>query len=179
MATTKKKVLYIVLAVVLVIVLFIVISLWRLGLFASPELALEERGPLHYCYIDKTGPFSEIPTAWAEIDKLAEQQGIEYLQRCGMYLDNPSQVAEEEMRWRAGFLVADSIAVEEPLQLMVLPQAEYIVARIEANPMVAAFKTYPALEKWITENYYTVVGAAIEIYNEGYVESMFPVIPAQ
>ena len=83
------------------------------------------------------------------------------------------------MRWRAGFLVADSIGVEEPLQFMVLPQAKYIVAKIEANPMVAAFKTYPALEKWVKENKYTVVGAALEIYNEGNVESMFPVIPAQ
>jgi effector-binding domain-containing protein len=42
--------------------------------------------------------------------------------------------------------------------------------------MIAPFKTYPAMNEWLTSNPYDVIGEAYELYHEnGVVEVLFPV----
>ena len=176
MASKGTKIALIILGVVLVIAIAFVILLWYVGLFASPELAVAERGPYHYVYIDKTGPFAQVPLGQQEADSLVRQQNIEAGIACGMYLDDPSQVGQENLRWRVGFIVGDSVKTMEPLKFMTIAGGEYLVASIKAHPMVAPFKTYPAIHAWLAENPYDAIGAAYELYNDnGMVEVLFPV----
>jgi len=176
MASKGTKIALIILGIVLIIVIAFVVILWYVGLFATPELAIAERGPYHYVYIDRTGPFAEIPLGQQQADSLVKQQNIEVGIPCGAYLDDPSQVAQGNLRWRVGFIVSDSVETIDPLKFMTIAGGEYLVASIKAHPMVAPFKTYPAIEKWLTVNPYDVAGAAFELYNEnGVVEVLFPV----
>lgn len=176
MASKGTKIGLIILGVVIIIAIAIVIILWKVGMFAAPELAIEEKGPYHYFYIDRTGPFSEIPKGYQQVDSLIKQQNIEPGISCGSYLDNPSNVAQANLRWRVGYIVADSIDTMEPLKFKTIAHGQYLVASIDAVPMVAAIKTYPAMNEWLTKNPYDVIGEAYELYNEnGIVEVLFPV----
>lgn len=178
MASKARKIILIILAVFLLIVLVIAILLWRAGLFAEPEISLDSRGPLHYVYVERTGPFREVPQGYKQADLLIEQQNIEVGLACGSFLDNPADVEQDKLRWRAGYLVTDSVFVEEPLHFLTIIEGLYLVASIKANPMVAPFKTYPAMTKWLSANAYTVVGPAYELYHEdGLIEVLFPVKP--
>jgi len=176
MASKGTKIALIILGVVIVIVIAFVVILWYVGLFATPELALSEKGPFHYVYIDRTGPFTEIPLGYQKVDSLIKQQNIEVGIACGAYLDNPSQVGQQNLRWRVGYIVGDSVETIGPLNFMTIEGREYLVATIKAIPMVAAIKTYPAIDEWLAVNPYDVIGEAYELYNEnGIVEVLFPV----
>ena len=179
MASKARKIILIILAVFFLIVLVVSILLWRAGLFAEPAISLDSRGPFHYVYVERTGPFREVPQGYKQADSLIKKQEIGVGLACGSYLDNPANVAQEKLRWRAGYLVADSVLVEEPLHFLTITEGLYLVASIKANPMVAPFKTYPAMTKWLSANAYTVVGPAYEMYHEdGLIEVLFPVKPA-
>jgi len=176
MSPKGKKILAVIAGIFLVIVLLILLGAWKAGIFADPEITLELRGPYHFVYIQKTGDFSKISAAYKEAGELFEDQSIDKGTACGMYLDDPAMVEADDMRWRVGYLVKDSVDVNTPLEFLSIPNAEYAVASIEAHPMVAPFKTYPALQKWVQTSDYQFVGPAYEIYNEdGIIEVLFPV----
>ena len=178
MASKGTKIALVILAVVFVLIIALVILLWYVGLFATPEITIDERGPYHYVYIDRTGPFSEIPMGYVQVDSLVKQQDIETGIACGAYLDSPSQVEQANLRWRVGYVVYDSIETLEPLMFKTIVNREYLIASIKAHPMVAPFKTYPAIEEWLKANPYDVDGdeEAYELYNDnGVIEVLFPV----
>ena len=176
MSPKGKKVLTIVFAIIIVIGLLLLTGAWKAGIFADPEITLELRGPYHYVYIQQTGDFSKISMAYKEADELFKDQSLDKGTACGMYLDDPAMVQPEDMRWRVGYLVKDSVIVNTPLEFLSIPNAEYAVASIDAHPMVAPFKTYPALEAWVKTSEYQFVGPAYEIYNEnGTIEVFFPI----
>lgn len=180
MASKGTKIFLIILAVLAVIVIIIAVVLWKVGVFATPEIVLGQKGPYHYVYVDRTGPFSEIPQGYKQADSLIRKQNIETGIACGSYLDNPSKVDQKDLRWRIGYIVADSIEVTEPLTFLTIPNHQYLIATIKAHPMIAPFKTYPAMEKWIAERTFTIVGPAYEFYNEdGVIEVLFPVKPKE
>ncbi len=175
--TKKGKTIFLsVLGVIVVIVLFIVVSLWQSGVFSSPELTLETRPAHMYIYIERTGPFSEINKAKNELQKMVNDQKLPVKIPCGVYFDDPAQTKNEQLRWRIGYTVEDSLSVSAPIKQDTIPAQLVIVASIKAHPMVAPFKTYPALENWVAEKGYKIIGPAYEFYYEdGVVEAMFPV----
>lgn len=175
MASKGKKILLIILAVIVLIVLIFGVSMWRAGVFASAEVFTDQRGPFNFVYLERTGPFSEIPAAHNTVDSLFQNQNIKKGLAAGMYLDDPAMVQSSEMRWRVGYLVEDSLVVEPPLEFIRIHQKEFLIATIKANPMVAPFKTYPALKEYRQKNSYKTGNYALEIYYEdGHIEAMFP-----
>jgi len=178
MASKGMKILYWFLGILAVIIIVLVIVLSTLGVFTKPELALKEAGPYHFIFSEHKGPFTEISAVFTEMDLYATEANLVYLHRAGMYLSDPERVPQEQLEWRVGFIVQDSVAVPENLKFETLPKASYIIATIEAHAMIAAFKNYPALEKWVRDNNYQITGPALEIYTDnGMVKSMFPVTP--
>lgn len=175
MSPKGKKILTIIFAIIIVIGLLLLAGAWKAGIFEEPVITVELRGPYHYVYIQKTGDFSNIPNAYKEADDLFKENSLEKGTACGMYLDDPAMVEAEDMRWRVGYLVEDSVAVNTPLEFLSIPNAEYAVASIDAHPMIAPLKTYPALQKWVQTSDYQFTGPAYEIYNEdGIIEVLFP-----
>jgi predicted transcriptional regulator YdeE len=113
---------------------------------------------------------------YIQLDSLIAQQDIETGIACGAYLDDPSKVDQANLRWRVGYIVNDSTDTIEPLMFKTIENREYLIASIKAHPMVAPFKTYPAINEWLAANPYDVAGEAYELYNEnGVVEVLFPV----
>jgi effector-binding domain-containing protein len=178
MASKGTKIALWVVGILLVLAIIIAVVLWKVGLFATPEVSLQERGPYNYVYVERTGPFQDIPKGYQQVDSLVKQQNIDVGIRCGAYLDDPTKVAQNNLRWRVGNIVQDSMEVTEPLMCLTIEQHQYLVASIHANPMIAPFKTYPAIEKWLSENPYEAVGPAYELYqDDGLIEVLFPVDP--
>ena len=176
MIVTAKKIVITILVVIVLVIAALFVAAWNYGVFAKVEISVEDRGPFHFVYLQKQGPFSEISAAWEEAEALFEEQQLAKGIGCGEYLDDPALVEAEELRWRVGFLVPDSVSVKEPLSYKRLPQHTYVIATVKAHPMVAPFKTYPALEEWGKTSAYQFVGMAYELYpDEGVVEVLFPV----
>ena len=176
MSAKVKKILIIIISVIVVLAIGFVILLYRAGVFADPEVALSERGPYAYVYMSETGSFENFYNAQQELDKIVKEENISVDIPCGVFLDDPAKVQQANLRWQVGYLVQDSVSVDPPLEFSVIPKGTYVVASIKAHPAVAAFKTYPALNKWIKQNKYKVTGYALELYQkDGLVEAMFPV----
>jgi len=180
MSKKTKIIIFSVIAVIVIVVLIISGTLYNLGYFNKVQISTGQAGPYHYVYIDKTGPFSEIPKAQIELDKLIRTRDIKTLESCGQYLDDPSTTTQNQLRWRLGYIIGDSITVDEPLNYRFIAEDYFVIATIKAHPMVAAFKTYPLLEKWIIENNSQIIGPALEIYtSDGFVKSMFPIVKSE
>jgi len=176
MTAKGKKIILIILSIIVVITIILLVFLYKAGVFANPDVTLSERGPFAYVYMANTGSYQKFFNAKEEIDKIISKQRIKTGTPCGVFLDDPGKVNQEDLRWQVGYLVQDSLVVEPPLRFGRIPAAQSVVASIKAHPAVAAFKTYPALTKWIEENKYRISGYAIELYNkDGVVEAMFPV----
>ncbi len=176
MSSTGKKILIGILVFAGIIIIAIVVALWRAGMFAEPEIYVAERGPWHYVYTARTGSFKEIPKVFEEVNTYLDANNIDYGIGCGAYLDDPSKVEQENMRWRAGYLVKDSVQVDDPYVFETIPRQNFVVAAIDAHPMIAPIKTYPAINKWVAENDYAVKDHAYELYQEdGMIEVLFPV----
>ena len=178
MASKGTKIALIILGVVLIIAIAFVVMLWYVGLFATPELAIAEKGPYYYVYIDKTGPFTEFPVVQQQVDSLVKHQNIKAGIACGTYLDDPAKIAQQNLNWRVGYIVVDSVKVEEPLNFMTIARDQYLDALIKANPMVAPLRTSPAIHKWLTDNPYdaSTESEAYALYHEnGVVEVLFPI----
>ncbi len=176
MSAKVKKVLIIILSIIVVLAIGVVILLYRAGVFADPQVTLGERGPYSYVFMSQTGSFENFYNAQQDLDKIVQEESISVGILCGVFMDDPAKVKQEDLRWQVGYLVKDSLSVDPPLEFSVIPKGLYAIASIKAHPAVAAFKTYPALNKWIKENNYKVMGPALELYREdGVVEAMFPV----
>ncbi|MEJ2543382.1 MAG: GyrI-like domain-containing protein [Calditrichaceae bacterium] len=178
MASKGTKIALIILGVVLVIAIAFVVLLWYLGVFATPELEVAEKGPYQYVYIDRTGPFTEVPMGQQQVDSLVNQQNIEVGIACWPYLNDPAQITQQNLKWRVGYIVADSVDVAEPLQFMTIARDQYLVVSIKANPMVAIVKTSPAIHEWLAANPYDAIQdrEAYALYKDnGVIEVLFPV----
>ena len=176
MTKKGKTILLTILGIIVVVVLFVGVSLWQSGVFSSPELKLETRPAYLYIYLERSGPFSEINKAKNDLQKMVKEQKLPVKTPCGVYFDDPAQSKNQQLRWRIGYTVEDSLTFSPPLKMDTIPAQRVIVASIKAHPMVAPFKTYPALEKWVAENGYRITGPAYEFYyDDGLVEAMFPV----
>lgn len=176
MASKGKKILTIILALIVLIIFVLLIGAWHYGVFESVKITVEKRGPFHYVYLQKQGPFTEISDAWDEAEQIFKEQNLEKGICCGKYLDDPALADPEKLRWRVGYLLQDSVAIQEPLKYENIPEYDYVIASIKAHPMVAPFKTYPALKEWGRTSEYQFVGTAYEFYPEdGLIEVLFPV----
>ncbi len=176
MTAKVKKIVVIILSVIVVLALGFVILLYRAGVFADPDVVLSERGGFAYVYMSQTGSFENFYTAQQELDKIVKEENITVDIPCGVFMDDPGKVKADDLRWQVGYLVQDSMSVDPPLECSIIPKGTYVVASIKAHPAVAAFKTYPALNKWVKENKYKITGYAVELYQkDGLVEAMFPV----
>ncbi len=176
MSAKVKKVFIIILSVIAVLAIGVVILLYRAGVFADPQVTLGEQGPYSYVFMSQTGSFENFYNAQQDLDKIVREENITVGIPCGIFMDDPAKVKQEDLRWQVGYLVEDSVSVDPPLEFSVIPKGLYAIASIKAHPAVAAFKTYPALTKWINKNKYKIIGPALELYREdGVVEAMFPV----
>jgi len=178
MSTILKKIIIIIGILALVLFMAVIGASWYMGAFSSVEISQKYRGPYNFVYIEHIGPYHLISAKIEKVKVYLDNHQIKYMHAAGMYIDDPSKVSESELKSYAGFLVNDSITVEEPYKFMKIPKRNVLLAKIEAHPAVAPFKIYPAYHEWLEDNKEKVIpaGPPLELYvAEKEVEVEFPI----
>jgi len=74
-----------------------------------------------------------------------------------------------EVPARAAYLLADSVSVVPPYRMIVVPSSRIVSAAIEANPVIAPYKTYQAIREWCLR--FDLVADTTAIIVEKYLKS--------
>jgi DNA gyrase inhibitor GyrI len=165
MSSGIKKVILIIGIISFVLFMGLIGAAWYMGAFSSVSLATGEKGPYYFVYLEHQGPYYQVPNKILKVEKYLTDNQIEYLHSAGIYFDDPAQVAEKELQSYGGLLVTDSISVQEPYNLIKIDRRKVVIATIEALPMIAPFKVYPAFNEWLENNKKVeIIAPPMELY---------------
>jgi len=113
------------------------------------------------------------------IDSLLQIEESTNRRALALFYNNPLEVRPDSLLAKGAILLEDSIAVDSPLVLVQLPERKAAVTTIKAHSIIAPFKTYPAIQRWLYNNgyRYNPVFPVIEYYHSrGVIEVEMPVI---
>jgi DNA gyrase inhibitor GyrI len=149
---------------------------WYMGAFSSVNISTGEKGPYYFVYLEHQGPYYQIMNKIEQVEKYLVDNKIEFLNAAGVYFDDPAQIPEGDLKSYGGFIISDSVDVEEPYKFEKINKRNVIIASIEAHPMIAPLKVYPAFHEWLDNNSnMEIVAPPIELYlPDGKVEVHFP-----
>ena len=148
---------------------------YRMGAFNSVELVHEERGPYRVVCLPHTGAYNKIAEKIVRVEEMLKAAGVPTVVSCGIYYDNPVEVAEERLRSKGGCVVEGEVAVEPPFEIEAIPRRDVLVARFEGHPAFAPLKIYPAISAWLSDHGYRPGSPAVEFYRKGLVECEMPI----
>jgi len=138
---------------------------WYMGAFSSVSVTTAEKGPYYFVYLEHLGPYYQIQNKIIMVEKYLSDNNIQTLHSAGIYFDNPAEVAENELKSYGGFVVKDSVVINEPYKFLKIDRRQVVVAGIEALPMIAPFKIYPAFQEWLGNNKNVeIVAPPLELY---------------
>ena len=165
MSPTIKKVILFIGIISFVLFMGLIGAAWYMGAFSSVNITTDEKGPYYFVYLENSGPYYQIQNKIVKVEKYLVDNNIQYLHSAGIYFDNPAEVAESELKSYGGFVVKDSVVVNEPYKFLKIDRRQVVVASIEALPMIAPFKIYPAFNEWLGNNKNVeIVAPPIELY---------------
>jgi hypothetical protein len=173
MSTFLKKLIIIFAILVFILFITLIISAWYLGAFASVEFIQEERGPYFIVSTAEAIPYHLIYEQLENISAELDNQGLESGTKAVILQNDPFTSPMNEQRCIAGIIYNDSVTVKSPLSLVKVDKRPVVIALINANPAIAAFKTYPGLSEWLRLNIreYDKSKAIIEkYYEDGHIE---------
>ena len=122
--------------------------------------------PFTYCAVEMTGSYDQHE---AGFNTLYEQAGMQNLPTdespFGIYLSDPNQTPEEELKWELGFVMPDSSEVTEPLKLKKW-EFKQVASRMYEGVFGAEEmgQAYGEIYAWIAKNEYTLAGPLMEKY---------------
>jgi DNA gyrase inhibitor GyrI len=178
MSSLLKKLIIIISIVIFILFFSLLIAAWSMGMFSSVSVTANQRGPYYIVVHGHVGAYRGINEKIDAVSTMLSEKRIEHSTACGIFYDDPVKTAIEDLQSAGGFLVADSIQVPSPFECLKIPSRSTCIARIEANPAIAGFKTYPALLDWInTYNFkHDTLKPTLELYySNGLVEVELPV----
>jgi hypothetical protein len=126
--------------------------------------------------------YKQIPQQNEELKKKLAELNVNIYIPAALVLDNPMNTPLSELNARGGFIIADSIAVPAPYEILFIEKRRVIVAKIAANPAIATFKSYPALAEWMRNNdrEYSAGLPFLEIYHpDESVSTEMPIVPIE
>ena len=174
-----KKIIIIFAIVVLILFIALVVAAWYLGTFASVKLNLEDRGPYDLVVQSQLDSYHKITNVIENVETMLDEKKIKHTTAIVIFYDDPTRIPLQHINIRAGYIVPDSVEVNPPLIFKTIDKRKVAVASIKANPVIATFKTYPAIQEWMQQNGYVEVSSepTIELYySNGLVEVEMPVI---
>jgi hypothetical protein len=174
-----KKIIVIISVILLVFFVAFLIGAWYHGAFASvKKVTLSKRNRLYLVTTDQTCLPYEVGNHVQYLDSLLMHANISYNREVTLFRYNPLTVKPDSLLSKGAMIVDDSIAVDSPLVLLNLPERNAAIASIEAHPLIAPYKTYPAIQRWLNNNGYRYNRALpiIEYYARGIVEIEMPVV---
>lgn len=149
MSTFLKKLIIIFSLLVFILFITLIISAWYLGAFAGVDLIQEERGPYYIATTGEVVPYHLMYKQLEKIKIILNDQGFDSVDMAGILQNDPDTTPMNDWRCIAGIIHYDSVAVKSPLFLVNISKRAVLIASINANPAIAAFKTYPSLLEWL------------------------------
>jgi DNA gyrase inhibitor GyrI len=162
-----KKIILVFSILVLVLFISLIITAWTMGMFSQVTVTRENRGPYNVVSLPHQGSYRGIHQKIDQVNQFLAEKQIFHAIACGIYYDDPAAIPLDSLISEGGWFIEDSVYVQPPYRLKEIPRRQVAVARIEANPAVAGFKTYPALNQWMQDNHYQAdtTAAIVELYH--------------
>lgn len=166
----KKQWIYFLLAFLLPVLAI----LWWWGLFSSADVAVAERGPFRYAYLEAQGSYTKLGDKYGETDFQLRRHGIAPGAQVTVIYDDPRRTATDQRKARAGYLVPEQAAVPADLQSDRVPARRVLQARIKAHPVFAYGKAYGALLGYAAERGLQLHLPTLEFYDRGMLTVEMP-----
>ena len=151
----------------------------HLGLFSKVHLEIEERGPYTIIGIEYRGPYRKIIHKLKNvIEEIKASKLSDTVETpCAILYDSPNKVDHKSQRSLVGFVLQDGTPVDtDNYAVDKIAKREVIVAKIEAHPSIAFFRSYPKVRRWLKKNGYSASSPMLEIYcRNGLVELEVPI----
>ena len=151
----------------------------HLGLFSKVSLDIKERGPYTIIGIEYRGPYRKIihklKSVTEEIKTSKLSGTVE--KQCAILYDSPNSVDHKSQRSLVGFVLQAGTAENiNNYTVDKIEKREVLVAKIDAHPSVAFFRSYPKIRRWLKKNDYNASSPMLEIYyRNGLVELEVPI----
>lgn len=146
-----------------------------LGAFSSVTIEKASAGPYRIACLDHIGSYKNTCSKIKSVKKLLDEQGVTVIAPCGVYYDDPKTTPSDKLRSKGGYIIEGNpkLSVAEKLDI---PKGEVVTAKTKANPCIAWMKTYPKINRWLSENNYAAAGPSLEIYHDnGITEVQIPI----
>lgn len=135
---------------------------------SSIEVTVKKTEPMTVAFLSKRGPFTLINNAFGKLYGWIGEKG--YMPSgptLGVYFNAPEQVPAEELLWEIRSPIAGDIAPSGPdaegLGIKEVEGAE-MASTMHKGPFNQVGNTIHALEAWIGENSYEIIGPYEEVY---------------
>jgi AraC family transcriptional regulator len=111
-----------------------------------PEVILRNEPARRLAALPHSGPYVEISRAFAKLGALAGARGLfgPGAEMIGVYYDDPHATPAAELRSHAGLTLAAPVALEPPLEEVLLPAGEYAVL-VHKGPYAGLQASYDRL----------------------------------
>ena len=144
-----KKLIIIFAVVVFILFIAFIVAAWYLGVFATVDIAVKDRGPYYLVTSSELSSYQEISRKNEQLGIMLGDRGIKYDNFVGILYINSIEITLSQFQRKAGVLVKDSVAVDSLLIFERIDRRLVAVASLKAHPSIAPFKIYPALQKWM------------------------------
>lgn len=92
------------------------------------NIEVREVGPRRAVCVVHKGPYSMIGSAFGRIAQWVKSHGVDAREGIGLYYDDPSKVAPEELRAHAGQLVPEDFTTDDPnVEIVDIPAGLFAV----------------------------------------------------
>ena len=152
------------LAFLLAFVIPLLLIFWWWGVFNSATVEIAERGPYVYAYVDSVGDYTDLPQRQQNMLKLLHDQGVQEGASVMVLLDDPRVTEKKKLRARVGYMVAVDARVHDPIKLAQVPLRKVVLARVNAQPLMAPGKAYSALLDYLDKNHLPFKQPTLEIF---------------
>jgi hypothetical protein len=123
------------------------------GLFSKVEVTEGEKGPLVFAYQDFVGDYKKTGPVFSRVNDVLNVAGIKPTLGIGHYLDNPSQVPQEQLRSKCGSVIDEKdvplVSKLEGIKIGRMERKPSLLAtmpvRSPLSYMLCPIKAYPAL----------------------------------
>ena len=135
------------------------------------EVTVKKTDSMTVAFLSNKGPYTLIYDAFGKLYGWIDEKGyIPTGPPLGVYFNAPGQVPSEELLWEIGSPITGDVALSGPDEkgfgVKKVEGAE-LASTIHKGPFDQVGHTIHALEAWIAENGYEIVGPYEEIYLSG------------
>ena len=151
---------------------------YYLGIFNKVKLEQKERGCYQVVYLPHKGKYSKIYDKIKKVKAWLKTKKAKMINPCAIYYDDPAKVPENMLRSKGGYIVDFRVKLEPPFEQEHIPKRDVLLATFQGHPIIASFKIYPQMNKWMNKNNFEPDGYIIEIYkSDGCIECEMPIKP--